>query len=118
MIVAARESWVVDYDVPRVRAFAQQRNPNPIGRAAAATQANRDPNAVGPNDFFGLLGEKAKQVLTLDLGVEAAYGPGAAAQGQTNLNVDTRYTVTYSKGIIFKPVGSLSADVYSSGEIN
>ena len=26
MIVAARESWVVDYDVPRVRAFAQQTN--------------------------------------------------------------------------------------------
>ena len=25
MIVAARESWVVDYDVPRVRAFAQQK---------------------------------------------------------------------------------------------
>ena len=32
MIVAARESWVVDYDVPRVRAFAQQKKwVNPTG---------------------------------------------------------------------------------------
>ena len=96
----------------------QTRSPNPIGRAAAAAQANRDPNAVGIGDFFELLGENAKRVLTLDLGVEAAYGPGGAVQGQTNLNGDARYTVTYSKGIILKPVGSLSAEIYSSGEIN
>lgn len=58
-----------------------------------------------------------KEVVTFELGAEAAYGPGISASGSTNLNGDAGYSTAYVKGVMFNPIGKVSADVYSSGKI-
>ncbi len=59
----------------------------------------------------------AKENLTVKAGFEGAYGAGGTAQFTTNLNGDMGYEVTYNKGVMLNPIGSIGGDVYSSGKI-
>ncbi|MBQ0797927.1 MAG: RHS repeat-associated core domain-containing protein [Porticoccaceae bacterium] len=96
----------------------QTLNPNPIGRAAAAAQANRDPYAVGLGDFFELLGESAKENLKFGTTLKAAAGPGAGISSLFNANGDTTLNVDYTKGLIFEGGVQFRGDVFSSGTID
>ncbi|MDI9244829.1 RHS repeat-associated core domain-containing protein [Marinobacter sp. CHS3-4] len=65
----------------------------------------------------GGLRDNFLDVFTIDGGVEAAFGAGASAVASSNLRGKLSYSVTSNKGIMLKPFGGVSAEVYSSGEI-
>ncbi|WP_460103405.1 RHS repeat domain-containing protein [Sessilibacter sp. MAH4] len=64
------------------------------------------------------LATSAKENLTIKAGFEGAYGAGATVQGTTKLNGDKGYEITFNKGVMLNPVGSIGGDVYSTGDIN
>ncbi len=61
--------------------------------------------------------EAAREKITLKAGFEFAKGAGATVQATMNLNGDKGYEISYNKGVMFNPIGSVSADVFSTGEL-
>ena len=69
-------------------------------------------------EFGALIIDTAKKVIKVGSSIDATYGVGVNVSSNLNFNGDTSLSATYAKGLMLKLGFSLSADVYSSGDIS